>query len=504
MPNGNTPLSDSDLNKNQFQALTTANNRRLRRKAAIFLLAMPLLTLLFPMLQIWRVQDTERVNQSYLRYVEARQNNQRTVVPYGISKLPLDARPAAAQQYLEMQEAYAGSFAARKALAWASLGIGVAAVALGALLLLRVRRTGHRALRDYDYLVSHFDATWRTASRLLMLQLAAMLAVLTCNVLFEVLWTREHWSTHGFMALLMALPLFGGMVTLSMILVRTRRALGDQAEMVLPVLGRPLSRQDAPALWQWLDGVARRIDAPTPDHVAIGLAEGFYVTSAPVQLMPQNVRLTGRTLHIPLTFAATLSQQETEAIIGHELGHFAHGDTENGTQLAVVHRTMHQRVEQLIEEVERNDAWLTQPPLWTSLFILSTFDHAYAHWSRRQELAADAASVRAVGAEAAARALIRVTAIDAVLAKITSGTGTPNLIATLHTRLADEDLVLDDAILARTLPHPIDSHPPARARLDALGVRLDDALIRTALRKPDSHDHQWFAGLITPAPARAS
>ena len=38
----------------------------------------------------------------------------------------------------------------------------------------------------------------------------------------------------------------------------------------------------------------------------------------------------GRTLYIPLTYASVMSEAESAAIIGHELGHFAAGDTAHG------------------------------------------------------------------------------------------------------------------------------------------------------------------------------
>ncbi|WP_164651601.1 M48 family metalloprotease, partial [Pseudomonas viridiflava] len=60
----------------------------------------------------------------------------------------------------------------------------------------------------------------------------------------------------------------------------------------------------------------------------LGMIEGFYVTSSDVSLLPAEISLKGRTLHIPMMYLGLMNAAETSAVIGHELAHFAGEDTE--------------------------------------------------------------------------------------------------------------------------------------------------------------------------------
>jgi Zn-dependent protease with chaperone function len=472
----------------------------LRRKAARFLILLPLLVLLYPLLQSWRVQDDAREHASYTRYLQAEQAGDTAGlrIPYGFARYAPQARGEAIAARLTDMDANAGSLALRRGLAWASLATAAAALLLAWLLLAAVERARRRALASPAYLIAHFAQGWRRASRLLMAQTGLMMLTLLLNVAFEVLWSREHWSTHGFVAVLMTLPLWGGIVAVAGMLIKLRSALAPTAPIVLEATARALSRSAAPRLWQWLETIAARIDAPLPDHVAVGLADGFYVTSAAVRLLPHGELLGGRTLHLPLALAACLSEREAAFVVGHELGHFAHADTDHGQQLALLHRAMQARIGWLAEQVDAAPSWLAQPPLWASLYILASFDHAYGHWSRQQELAADRVGARASDAEAGALALLRIGTLLPLLDEALQARS-GNAVTALHALLAAAQPQLDDAQLADALPHPVDSHPPTRMRLQALGVAVDDALLARALRAADVHDQGWFAALLAPA-----
>ncbi|WP_163018180.1 M48 family metallopeptidase, partial [Pseudomonas viridiflava] len=94
------------------------------------------------------------------------------------------------------------------------------------------------------------------------------------------------------------------------------------------VLGREVTPEEAPALWAYVRELATRLGALSPDHIVLGMIEGFYVTSGDVSLLPAEISLKGRTLHIPMMYLGLMNAAETSAVIGHELAHFAGEDTE--------------------------------------------------------------------------------------------------------------------------------------------------------------------------------
>ncbi|WP_163029101.1 M48 family metallopeptidase, partial [Pseudomonas viridiflava] len=86
--------------------------------------------------------------------------------------------------------------------------------------------------------------------------------------------------------------------------------------------------EEAPALWAYVRELATRLGALSPDHIVLGMIEGFYVTSSDVSLLPAEISIKGRTLHIPMMYLGLMNAAETSAVIGHELAHFAGEDTE--------------------------------------------------------------------------------------------------------------------------------------------------------------------------------
>lgn len=110
-------------------------------------------------------------------------------------------------------------------------------------------------------------------------------------------------------------------------LLQLRRTLSAFEPDPLPILGRVLAREDAPGLWRLLDALADWLEALRPDHVVVGLTEGFFVSAGPEVLQPSGQGLNGRTLYLPLPYLPFLHADEVVAIIGHELAHFSGGDT---------------------------------------------------------------------------------------------------------------------------------------------------------------------------------
>ncbi|MDC3950164.1 M48 family metalloprotease [Pseudomonas aeruginosa] len=323
-----------------------------------------------------------------------------------------------------------------------------------------------------------------------------LVAALASQLLYEALWSYSHWHSHGFVALLFSLPLWllflGGLLMLR----RLRGELLPLEEPVLHLLGRELDRVAAPGLWQWLGQIADRAGAPLPDHVVTGIEHCYFVTQAKILLAPRGIPLEGRTLYIPLTYATVMSEAESAAIIGHELGHFAAGDTAHGASLSLLQRQVRLRIERIAAPEDGRVGLLGKPGLWAALYFLDRFERAYLHWNRRQELAADKVGARVAGARVFAIALLRTCALAGLIERLLASPQTRNLVHALTDHLRGHSLELDEQDSARRLEHPFDSHPPTYQRIADLSLALDDDLLRQARRIVSADDTQWLNRLL--------
>lgn len=475
-------------------------------KGIFFLVLVPLLLLLYPTLQAYRAHSVAQDEARIVAYIEdvTRDPDTRRPVPWAYRNQTRQGALVLMNEELAMLQSEHASLRARSLLGPLGMAAALAACLLGAGILLKIRRDSRAARRSLDVLLTRYEPNWRQVSRLLVLHIALLLMTLVACVAYECFWAESNWYTHGYLSILMTLPLWGAIYVALKLLVSACRQLSASDPIKMTILGRAQTRQDAPGLWQWVDEIAVRADAPAPDHIVIGLTDCFYVTRARVTTLPQGQALDGRTLYLPLPYVSALSQNETAAIVGHELGHFAHGDTEHGLHLGMITRRMLQKIEQLIEHNDSDASWINQPALWASIYFYESFDEAALHWSRIKEFAADAVGARVASAEVCAQALIRVTALADVIETqdLAPGARSDNRVATLLAQLQQRPLnITPEVLLENVITHPIDTHPSTRSRIDALNVILDAALMAHANRRPDAHDTAWFTQMLAPRPA---
>lgn len=471
-----------------------------RLRVPAFLLLLPLGLALLPALQLYRVHVSRGEAQVLRARIERAQVE-------GEDAPGTDARVAQRRaRDLEKERVLTASLERlpeRELLAWvgALSALGAFATGAGAILQLRVGR--RRAKASIEALHVALDTGWRRISLLLVVHVALMLLAMLAMGFYELSWTVSHRSEVGWIPIAFVLMLGSGIAAGARLLFSAARALAPLPPLAVEVQGRVMTRELAPGVWRWVQRIATSIRAPMPDQLVIGIAEGFFVTSAPVFLPPRGDLLTGRTLYLPLTYLSVLSQEEASSIIGHELGHFAARDTDHGAQLAVAYRRVQQGVDRLEEHQDESPSVFNLPSLWTLQAHAHALDEAFFHFSRGQELRADTLGARATSAEAAASALLRVTAlsqhVDAALEDAQRGSGR-NAVTSLLESLEASPLGFSDDLLGQALAHPVDAHPPTRARLEALSVPLSDGLIAHALRPPTSSDTSWFQALLsTPA-----
>ena len=259
-----------------------------------------------------------------------------------------------------------------------------------------------------------------------------------------------------------------------------------------------VSRQDEPELWALVDEVSAELGVQRPDDLRLVEDVNAFVH--------QDTRLLGlvggrRHMGLGLPLLQVLTVDQLRGVIGHELGHYAGGDTRVS---ALVHRAG--------ATVSRTSEHLG-PQTWLGR-LFAAYARLYALVSlrvrRRQELRADEGSVRVVGQEAHVRALVEVCAAAAawdfyvsryVVPLWQAGTAPQDLYAGYRRLLAEptRQSQLDEvraSAAQEAADDPYDSHPSLAARVahvrqlpdrDAPG---DDRPARALLRDAPAAERQ--------------
>lgn len=386
------------------------------------------------------------------------------------------------------------------------IGAGLIAALLGVLGLWRVKVAGARALRSREELLDGF-AWWRAHLPrylgALLFTLAVGFAALTlvrCITTYDAMFLLH--ATRNEAKWQIALLIFALVLTWGALaaLWRLRSALAALDTQPLDVLGRTLTPQEAPGLWRYLGDLAAQVGAPVPQHIVLGMEDSFYATASDVVVQPAQQRLQGRTLHLPLTYLALLRREEIDAIVAHELGHFMGEDTAYSMHFAPLYAGLHDALVRVAGDDDLK--WGNAPAVTFGSYVLDRFDLAVKHWSRVRELAADQVSARVAGPGASARALVRVTALSAVVhERVNEIARRPDeaghdLVGLLTDALRTRGLEAPDLGAEAATAHPYDTHPPTLDRLQALGQPLDASLTAAALAPLDDSGLVWVNSLF--------
>lgn len=372
-------------------------------------------------------------------------------------------------------------------------GGGVAAV-LSLLVLLTGAGLGRLGRGSRDALVRGFSLMRRLLPAVLALQILAATAGFVAVVIFEAGMLVQGGFTGDGMKLMgiAAVAVGGTILAAGGALLGLRRALDAFEPDPLPILGRQIARDEAPGLWRLVEGLAERMGALEPETVVVGLTEGFYVTAGPAVLEPGGTRLSGRILYVPLPYLALMRGDETAAIIGHELAHYAGGDTAYSQRFLPIYAGVGRSLDAMAGS-ERAALGLLGPSVRLGLFVMERFHLLVRHWSRVREFAADAAGAAVTSPAASARALLRYGAVAPRIGEtLEAAAGAPerapaDLVAAVLERavalgLGDPAVHLDEG-----QAHPTDTHPPTAERIAALGQTVDAALLAAAGTTPPAH-----------------
>ncbi len=462
---------------------------------AMFLL--PLLLMGWSSIQGWRAErliENAHVMRQWLEHPEKQLLEN---LPGNVSKEVTSTESIRLQFQREVRKANADSkeLWVRGMLASLSFILALAALLTGPAAWIKMRLDAWRALRSQEFLYKQLASSWRTLGRWLVAHTGLLLAAVVTSLFYELSWIWSNRQDGGWAMLVFCLPAFsvlyiGGNLVLHL---RQKWCVVDMPSLAF--LGRPLTRTSASGAWTWIERIAEQLHAPVPDHIVVGLDQSFFVTSITVELQPNGQSLSGRTLYLPLTYLSAMSQKEVESIIGHELAHFSHRDTERSSEinarfsLMCAHLCSISGGGQPLSLVER-------PVVWMAGRFLYHFQLAIHHWRRAQELQADRVGAQIAGKTIFAQALLRVVALEEVIGRLLHTKYGEDLMKALDMSLRQKALGLSAETLEHSTAHPFDTHPPTAQRLQQLEVNLDYRLLARAMRVPSDTDRGWFSELL--------
>ncbi len=313
----------------------------------------------------------------------------------------------------------------------------------------------------------------RTLAATLVLYLFPLfIAAVFAGVGLVVWWLSLQWS--GWFRILLQLvilPLIFALLGAILVAVRSRPQ---------PTPGPELAPDAAPQLWASVTGLAQAAQTPPPARIVLVPEANAWVAE------PGGVR----ELAIGLPLLGVLTVSELRAVLGHELGHFAGGDT---AQSARLYRA------RLLLSAMRDNANLATRWLFTA--YLALYQWVASSAQRDAERRADEFAVRAAGSATAARALRQIVVADAAWSRLNdnflglmepAGRRGPlaegTALVARHTeglqQAADEFIAHEQGSLFAT-------HPPTRDRMAALQampsaeVATDDRVAWELVGGPD-------------------
>jgi hypothetical protein len=287
--------------------------------------------------------------------------------------------------------------------------------------------------------------------------LAAGLVIGLLAIPFAQLHFRNDVELSGFVAACAGITLAYSL--------RPRRADKTSPDVV----PTPLERDEAPQLFEFIEGVAGKLGVKAPFEIHLVTTATAFIRAE--RSWTGQVRTLSIGIGMPLF--GWLSEAELGAVIAHEFGHFVGGDT---LLTPWVYRT-------------RTSIGAAVHALDDSVFFLDAPFRRYGHWflrlssavSRAQEYSADALSAQYFGATAAGTALEKIHLLEPMWfayfhhdlvpalgcgARMPVFEGYRRFCATSPRRREVQDAI---AHAEDRTASPYDTHPSLQERLAALG-----------------------------------
>jgi Zn-dependent protease with chaperone function len=234
-----------------------------------------------------------------------------------------------------------------------------------------------------------------------------------------------------------------------------------------------------------VNSLADHLGAERPDNIAIGLEPNFFVTSAPVNLVGNEQQLQGTTLFVSLSLMRILTDDEFNAVIGHELGHFRGSDTVYSLKFAPTYSRLSHALAVLSQGSESAGDIVRIPALAALSAHLTRFAKSERTVGRQRELLADQAGVSVAHPKALATALLKVAIFSQNWTWLThqhiSELAEGRTYTRLGTTFRDVSALADDvnwnelrsSVGAAVQAHPVDTHPTFSERIIGMGLSVD-------------------------------
>jgi Zn-dependent protease with chaperone function len=236
-------------------------------------------------------------------------------------------------------------------------------------------------------------------------------------------------------------------------------------------------RENYPKLWSHVESIANKIEARKPDNIIIGLQPTFYATSAEVQLVFKEENLKGQTLFLSLPLMKLFNNEELDAVVGHELGHFKAKDTNYSSKFAPVYANLGKSIDNLSNTISGASALAKLPAIFVLSAMYDTFATNIAAISREREFEADRVGCEASTKEGLVYSLAKVVTYSRLwndtlldnIKRLNNGRVTTNLSEVFRESSLynigkkDIDDIIDE-VLPSIVQHPTDSHPPMTER----------------------------------------
>ena len=301
------------------------------------------------------------------------------------------------------------------------------------------------------------------------------------------LWQLGRVSTALVVATLLV---FVGVWKALLAMIRSPKEPVDEVEV---------PRADEPEMYAMVERIAAQVGTRPPDRIVLVSEVNAYVREAgPFMGLVRGTR----TLAIGSPLLDILTVSQLRSILGHELGHFAGGDTKLGP---LAFRT-DQALRRMLESLSGSIASIFFVWYWKFQMRVN------AALSRAQEVAADRASVAIAGRQTAADALQAISVAGRAQALlrgsyiaplVNAGCRPVNVASGFHSLVGNEARVAEITAAvgqAEERGHVWDSHPPIPERIrrvaalpDSVEVEIDGRAARVLMANPD----RWIAAADT-------
>lgn len=360
----------------------------------------------------------------------------------------------------------------------------VAALVAGILLLLAIILAAKKAATDRQLLLRVFSPlrVGMLFTLFVLILVQGAIASYGAYVFEATTIHRVHWYIIG----AIAVGAFIGAFTM------LEAGLSIAKNLSTSIIGKAVSREQQPTLWNHVEEIARMLGATPPNNIVLGLEPNFYVTASEVKTYPGPVEQTGTTLYLSLPLMRILSVPELSAVIGHELGHFRGLDTDFSLRFYPIYAGTAQALQALNSDGDGKpkEFGLKSIGLIPATALLSFFMGQFAKAERaigrERELEADKAGASVASPGALATSLIKVAAYAPAWSVVRSAMiealqeqkayqNTSSMFHEIVVRNAKPEIF--DGIGSSVAVHPTDTHPSTEIRLSALGHSMDDFLI---------------------------